>query len=729
MASSNLIYDESWMVTLSNNVPITSSNLGVFTGNGKIGMHVSMTDVSAQKTLISAANLQYDQIGKYKSNTLEGFSVNNLKLLSLNPEAVSYEFQHQSLNMQNSEVSTRYLINNGDISVTSKVLPLRQFPYCILHTLEISPTNNMDTLDVFHEIKAPEMTSGFSYNNNTLFNERLYAEKGLYVLNAEANLETRGCKLVAASCYFFDTGNDGASVTELGFNISGDLKYAFQKWRLKNIVAQSVYKIYILSAVMSSLDFKEPLEESKRILMNVAFKEPDTQGLITKLYAENELQWDDMWNADVEIIPKSIISNQERDVVMKAKRHVRMSLFNIFSCLRSAVNTEVNPLNLSYIDANGNVFFDGDLWLIPVLIFIRPQIARIMIEFKYMLLTQAMQLAASFGYRGAKFPYKNDVMGYQNVYWDVVSPLHVFNNANICINVWNFYRVSLDIDWLQNKGYPMMRNIADFLAYFVKLENNTVVVPNTLGLGETQSDDHAFTINLIMLALRYAIEASNVLSVIPNLRWSQVLLKMKVPAIESGPNVDVIKYFKEYDGTTQVDILDNLAILMPYYSHTYFTASILRNRSAIARNLDYYSTRVKPSFEASSLNKLIKAALYGSLGQTLTSEMPNFYDIFMDIISNNTSGYWGFMNVQNVENAGIDISLNAFVILIVITCLCGLNIRGSTAPSNVVVETYRVEESLGTYMPDTWNNIRIGSVGINETFINVINKLSYGNSS
>lgn len=724
MAGSNLVYDENWLVTLSNNVPISSSNLGVFTGNGKLGMHISMTGIGAQKTLTSAANLQFDQIGKYKSNTIESFGVTNVQFISTVKEDVTYTFQHQTLDMHSSEVATRFTVNEGALDITSKVLNLRQFPYCVLQTLEVTPGSDMAALDMFHEIRAPPMTSSFEYNNNVIYNENLYEDRGLYVLNGSGYSEARECKLVAASCYFFDLGPD-AVTNNLGYNVAADKSYSFQKWRFKNLTAGTPYKIYILSAVMTSLDFKEPLEESKRILMNIAFKDPEVSALIPRLYTENALQWEEMWNSDVEIIPKSVITGEERRDVMLCRRHVRMSLFNIFACLRSAVNTEINPLNLSYVDANGNVYFDGDLWLIPVLIFIKPQIARVMLEFKYMLLSQAMQLAASFGYRGSKYPYKNDVLGYQNLYWDVVSPLHIFNNANICINVWNLYRVTLDRDWLQSKGYAMMRNIADFLAYYIKLQNDTVTLPNTVGLGELIGDDHAFTINLIVLSLRYTIEASNVLNVIPNNRWGQVLLKLTVPTIESGPNIDVIKYFKTYDGTTSIDILDNLVTLMPYYSSAYFASSLSRNKSAIARNLQYYSTRVKSGFGTHVLNRLITASLTGSLSQTVTSNMPAFYTEFLNIIKENTVGYWGFMNLQNIEAAGNDISLNAFVVLLILTSICGLSIRGSTAPSNVVVETYKIEDSLGTYMPNTWSSVRIGSIGNDETFLEVANQLPY----
>ena len=389
------------------------------------------------------------------------------------------------------------------------------------------------------------------------------------------------------------------------------------------------------------------------------------------------------------------------------------------------VYTEINPLNLSYIDTNGNIYFDGDLWLIPTLIFIKPQIARIMLEFKYMLLSQALQLAASFGYRGSKFPYKNDIIGYKNVYWDTISPLHIFNNATICINIWNYFRVTQDRDWLQQKGYQMMRNIADFLAYYAKIVQDKTQIPKSLGLGEVITDNNAFTMNVTALALRYTIEASNVLNVIPNARWGQILLRLAVPTITYGDDIDVILYSSEYDGSTQVDILDNLITLLPYYSTIYFGTIFGRNASSIKRNLDYYSTRMKPAYQENVLNRLIRTALIGTLAQTNVQEMPLFYSKLLEIMDENFVGTWGLMNISNNPVIGNDISLNSFIVLIMITCLCRLNIRGSTAPSNIVVETYKIEDSLGTNMPNTWSSIRIGSVGPMEVFTEVANQVPY----
>lgn len=724
---SNLYYDTEWQISLSNTEAYIADGGGAFTGNGKIGMYVSTSNISTTRTLISG-NVQFDNIGKYNNNTLECFKVTDIQFVSNNSSNIVYNLRHQKLSMDVGEVETCFdVLNSGSniLTVTSKVTPLRQYPYCILQSISFTPTTNIQTLDIFHEIKSSPIIISHNYNNNVIYNENIYEDKGLYILNGNGYIKQVDCTVAAASCYLFEQSS--ANIQNLGFNIFNDKLCAYQKHRYTTLSANTSYTFHVLSAVMTSHDFNEPLEEVKRILLNIAFKSYDVYTLIQGLKADNVKLWNEMWTGDIEIVPKPIITEEELDKVFLAKRIVRYSLFNIFACLRDAVNTEINPLNLSYLDTNGNIFFDGDLWLIPVLLFIKPNIARVLLEFKYKLLEQALQLSASFGYKGSKFPYKNDVVGYKNVYWDVISPLHIFNNANLAINIWNYYRVTLDKEWLQAKGFLMMKNIAEFIVSYVKYNNttNTYDVPNTLGLGSIICNNHAFTINCILLAIKYTIEVCYVLGYIPNPEWSNILLKLKLPVEVVGSNIDVIRYHDQYDGNGMIDILDHFVIMMPYYSYIYFNDYSNRNNSAIAKNINYYSNKLSPSNANNVLNNLIFASLYGVLAQTDHSKMTLFSTYFDNIIRDNMVGNWGYMNIKNDVSLGNDVTLNAFIILMILTCICGLSIRGSTAPSNVVLEYYKIQDALGTYMPSTWSYVNIVNLGKERRYVNVCNQLSY----
>ena len=713
---SNLIYDGDYIMTLSNvNLPsnIAWTSPGVFTGNGKIGMYVSLSNIGTTRSLTSG-NAQFNNIGKYINNTIDAFHVCDISLGSATYASnMSVEWQHQTLDMSIGAAETFYQISsNNDIfaNVKSTITPLRQYPYCTFQTITFSVPANQNYVDIYHTIRAPSSgLTSLEYNNNTVFNESISSDQGIYMLTGTGFNQTHKCQVTCASSYLFP-GTMSNMVKPIGFNIMNDKSASFQKLRFLNILGNTEYTFHILSSSMTSYDFVETTEEVKRIIMNIMFKEPTQTSLVSRILADNNVMWERMWEADVQINPKININESQYEGVQSVRRFTRQCLFNIFSCLREAVNTEINPLNLSFLDSDGNLFFDGDLWLMPFLIMTKPNIAKVMLENKYKLLEQAMQLSASFGYTGSKFPYKNDVMGYKNVYWDVISPLHIFNNASIAVNIWNYFRVTQDLAWLQSKGYPMMRSIIEFFVSYVKIVENVYTVENILGLGQTICDDHAFTINLILLAMVYIIQVSNRLSYTTDPVWTDILHRLRIPIETIGINSGVIRYFNTYDGLTQVDILDNLVVMMPLFNQLYFNSTSSRNASDVNKNLLYYIPRLLPAFESHPLNNLFILGSYGFLSQSSTSYISTFSTYVTKVLNENVVGLWGYMNSKNDEKQGNDVTLNALFLLIIMTCICGVRIKGSTNPSNVQIESYGLEVSSqgqGVYMPSTWRSVRL----------------------
>ncbi len=721
---SNLFYDENWKLTLSNVNYNFSNDYGAFTGNGKLGCYNSLLYPGLQKTLLSG-NIEFDQIGKYKNNTIECFNSHNIKVISNTSSNINYTLIHQSLDMQNGSVESYFNVkdenNSNYISISNKITPLRQYPYCILQTIKLKPFSNINTLDVFHEIESPVSLSEQEYNNNVIYNESISSEEGLYILNGVGTIRSLNTQVSTASCYLFESSN----VKKLGFNVFNDKSKCYQKHRFLNVGSNEV-SFHILSSQMSSYDFKSPLEEVKRILMNITFKDTtSTSNLISSIQTDNLTSWNNIWNSDIDLIPKNTITINEENEVYSVKKYIRYSLFQIYSCLRESVNTQINPLNLSYVDTNGSIYFDGDLWLIPVLNFIKPNISKTLLEFKYRNLEQALQLSASFGYKGSKYPYKNDIIGYNSIYWDVVSPLHIFNNSMIAINVWNYYRVSLDKEWLLNKGYNILKNIAEFLISYIQYTGGQYIMKNTLGLGKIISDHQAFTSYTTLLALRGCIEASYVLGYIPPQSWLDIFAGMNYPVITTGPLTDIIKYDNNYDGTTDIDILDNLLILHPYLNNIYFSSYTNRNNEAILKNLDYYFTRVQNEYENNPLNNIIRASLFAVVSQTDNLELTEFEFYLNKIFNENFRGYWGYLNINNDPSIGNDVSLNASFILLMLTCIGGLSIRGSTAPSNLITEAFRIQDTLSAFMPKTWFSLNLSGIGRDELFVNVSNQSIY----
>lgn len=728
---SNLIYNDAWAITLSNIPSVDMSAYpGPFTGNGKVGMYASMSNISTQKTYISG-NLTFNQIGKYRNNMIEGFNMNTLKFIHNTNSNIAYNFEHQTLDMSTGSIESSFTVasNNIDmLNVKHTLTPLRQYPYCIMQNVEVTVLASMSALDVYHELSAdPRFIGDIDFQNNVIYNERIYDDKGLYILNGTGSVNRVGqdgkpVKLAAASCYLFETG-DG-QVNNLGFNTYNNLTSCYQKHRWTGLSNGDVLRFHVLGAQMTSLDFPEPMDELKRTLLNIAFKNENITTLVSQIATENRSGWDRLWLSDIVLEAKSGISAEEASSVRRVKQHIRRGLFNIFSCIREGINTEINPLNLSYLDANGNIFFDGDLWMVPVLLLLKPSMAKTILEFRYRNLEQATQLAASFGYRGSKFPYQNDVLGYQSMYWDVISPLHIFNNALIAINIWNYYRITLDKEWLSTKGYSMMRSISDFLVSVVSIDgNNNYNMNNTVGMSERISDNHAFTVYLSKLALKYTIEASYELNFAAKTTWTDNFLNLDIKIV-SESNCSVIQYDDAYAGE-DLDVLDTLIILNPYYSSLFFNPSYpCRDSNSVQNNVNYYASNITPTYQNDALNNIILTGLSASMSQNNTANLPAFYDRLNETLDENARELWGYFGRVG-NDATNDVSLSAAYVMMFLVNIGGLKIQGGVAESKFYYEEFGIRGNFKANMPNTWKNIRLKGVGPENELFNVVNNVYY----
>ena len=77
---SNLVYDGGYIITLSNNNYNLSDTPGVLGGNGKIALYNSMIKPGTDRAMIAIGGLNFDQVGKYRNNIVEGFAMNDVRL-------------------------------------------------------------------------------------------------------------------------------------------------------------------------------------------------------------------------------------------------------------------------------------------------------------------------------------------------------------------------------------------------------------------------------------------------------------------------------------------------------------------------------------------------------------------------------------------------------------------------------------------------------------------------
>jgi len=729
------VYDSNWNISYNigaNGVADPSSEPGLFIGNGKVGITTSFEPkIDVAQTVITSQLKYYN--GAYKANITETFNVNNVKLFE-NNDTVSYTHGIQQLNMQyaifteSNMVVTPHSAYANVARVNYDLYAPRHLPYCIMQSFRIKLDNNADELMLYHEVYAKDTIVDVEYNNNVIYNETINANKGLYVLSGKGRARNTGDQVVCASCYLFE--GDDTSYENLGFNVyRQDMNRCYNKFRLNNLVAGTEYRFHIVSALMTSFDIDNPGEEVKRIVLNVTNKASTYAGVAADIRGNHTNMWLDMWNTNVNITPKTGITIHETNELMMLQRAIRYSLYNIYSSVRENVSVEVNPLNLSVIDFDGGVLYDGDLWLLPVLLMLKTDVARALLEYRHKLIDVARQLAAGYGYKGAKYPYLNDNVGYKNtLYWDVVGPMSIFNTGLISINVWNYYRITRDKDWMRDKGYTILKENADFFASKIKKHNDgSYHLEDVVGIsGVRSADQSAFTNNIARLALRYAMEASYELQYAAKQAWVDCYYNLPMPyfpnpLLSSRP--EVLKFDAASTTSSVYDLAEPLFALLPYYNKLYYLPELNHTPTSLLNNLNHYSTHTSGSTTSHPYNRALFATLYGNYAQSDPNYVCNFKDTLYNFLTENTHGIWKHMATANGKNN--DIILNSILLFMIIQGIPQMTVNGGVAESRFYYEDMRISALTTANMPSTWRNIRIAGTGVNGNTSTTTNVISY----
>lgn len=707
---------------------LPSSQVGAFIGNGKVGVLTDFDNLDIQKSIITT-DIKYSG-GVYKTNIIEPFYLNKFMFFEdyASNGNISSTPTSQTLSMSYATFSSVFEIKNEitleQINVDVFIYCPYHMPYCIIQTLELTPTRPLNIMDsamdikIFHEIYSKNNIIDATYNNNYIATEN----GGIYILSGEGIDVTSKYKVAFACAYEFQNEN----TKNHGFNIYKNSKNnAINKFTIPGVLLNTTTKVNIISASMTEFDFENPLEEVKRIVLSNI----NSFSVIRNSHINS---WTDKWDTSISITPKEGITIDLDNDIKALNQLINVSLYNIYTTTRENINTEINPFNLQVIDNEGMLLYEGDLWFIPLLTIIKPEITRSILEQRYHTIAKARQISAGYGYKGAKYPYSNDVMGYRGMtYYNTHSVVSMFNNALISINVWNYYRVTKDADWLQSKGYPILKDISDFIVSVITFKNGKYSLDMVSSLATSVGqNNNAFTNNMVRLALKYSIECCYELSIKPSDKWARYYEGLGIKYINPGTFNDIIKVNDEQVDESKYFILEILFLLVPYYSDLYFKDTNLNhNGFSLKRNLDYYIDKVETQYIDHAYNTALKAIIYGMYAQ-IDENYSRTYDYYLhkfiedNVINNDLSGSvnaWLNMKPFGLSTTN-SLTTNSIFLLIILQGIPQIKVQGGVTPNKFYYEEMKISYMKSANMPCHWKDIKISNMGDPEKLESVVIK-------
>lgn len=563
-----------WVIEANSIDP--NNYFGVTVANGMVGI-VSSPEPMKVKDVVLNGVFDYYQRGRV-SNILKTFNHVNMNLDVDGQRITLREISgyKQVLDMKKASIKTSFDVADK-VTVTHTIMALRHLPYTALVMVEISARKDV-TVTPMSVIEAP---------NHLVDVRNLYAQIDrphvTIPLLTSVGKSPSGKHTVAVSNSFIFTDGHGKEPAL----IHEDWDYNMHLLKFtKSLKAGEKYAFSLVASATSTEHYEDPLNEAERLTIFAKLEGT------SKLLVRHEAEWQKLWKSDIVI-----------DGDIEAQRAVRFALYHLYSFSREGTAYSLSPMGLSGLGYNGHVFWDTELWMYPPLVALQPDIARSLLEYRFERLAAARQNAFSHGYKGAMFPWESSDEGSEDTpVWALTGPFQHHISGCVGWAAWKYYQVTKDKIWLRERGFPILKEVADFWCSRVeRIGPGRFEINNVIGANEWQEniDNNAFTNGVAITSLRYATQAAKELGLEPNSDWDVVARNIPILKFPDG----VTKENATYDG---VDIKQADVNLLA------FPLDIISDRAQIEKDLKYYEPRMSP--QGPAMGHSVISTLHSRLG-------------------------------------------------------------------------------------------------------------------
>ncbi|MBD2703109.1 glycoside hydrolase family 65 protein [Spirosoma sp. BT702] len=568
--------DSGWQLT-ADNIDYTNY-FGVTVANGMVGLVSSVQPMQVQDVILNGVYDNY-QRGRVE-NILKVFNHLNCWLdvdgKRVSSQTISYYVQ--TLDMKTATLVTTFEIANK-LRVKHSVLSLRHLPFTAMVELEFEALSDV-TITPASVIEAPVHLQEI----RGLYSQIDRPHVTLPLLTSVAKSPS-GKYVVAASNSFIFEEPHGQEPTLIHEDWDYNLHLAkFSKTLQKG----ETYSFAIVGSVISSAHVADAHNEAERLTVFAKLEGRD------RLLKRHHQEWAQLWQSDIEI-----------DGDEPVQRAVRSAIYHLYSFVREDYAYSLSPMGLSGLGYNGHVFWDTEIWMYPALLMLRPELAKSLLDYRFERMEAARQNARSHGFRGVMFPWESAGDGSeQTPVWALTGPFQHHITGCIGWAFWKYYQVTKDKKWLAERGFPLLREVAEF--WCSRVERNQPEqydINNVIGANEWEEniDNNAFTNGMAKTVLQYAVQAAHELGITPDADWQHVADRIPILTFPDGTTRENATY-------TGVDIKQADVNLLAY------PLNVVTDESAIRRDLAYYAPRLSP--EGPAMGPSVLAVLYARLGET-----------------------------------------------------------------------------------------------------------------
>ena len=476
----------------------------------------------------------------------------------------------------------------------------------------------------------------------------------------------------------------------------------------------------------------------------------------THLLDQHSLRWDHLWQRC-----KIAITDNDRTSLI-----LNLHIFHLLQTVSPNtidIDTGVPARGLHGEAYHGHIFWD-ELFIFPFLNLRIPDITRSLLMYRYRRLSEARRAAEVAGYKGAMYPWQSGSDGREETQTLHLNPRsrrwipdksHRQRHINIAIayNVWLYYQVSGDIDFLSFYGAEIIIEIARFWASIAtynpsldKYEIRKIMGPDEYhdGYPDTEEpglDNNAYTNVMAVWVLCRALELMDIvpddrrMNLCDNLgitqeeleSWDNISRKMRIIFHDDGiisqfegynklQEFDWQGYSKKYgniqrldrileaegDTTNRYKLSKQADVLMLFYllsaeelQELFERLGYPIERDTIRKNIEYYINRTS---HGSTLSRIVHSWVLARSDRDLS------WNLFKKALESDISDIQG-----GTTNEGIHLGAMAGTVDCIQRCYTGIETRGDRLWFNPRLPRDLKNISFNIIYRRNWVNVQIDS--------------------
>jgi trehalose/maltose hydrolase-like predicted phosphorylase len=244
----------------------------------------------------------------------------------------------------------------------------------------------------------------------------------------------------------------------------------------------------------------------------------------------NHDAWKELWKGRIKIYGDN-----------ETQKAIDAAFFYVHSSVNSATLTGVPPYGWSHgADGAyfGHIFWDMDTWVYHSVLPTYPAAAKAMMEYRYRNLEAAKNKARLLGYKGAMFSWEASQLDGHEVTPSTADTGWAEHHVvpEIAIAMWEYYLATGDDEFLKEKGWPVIREVANWVESRGVFTKRGFEILHVMGMDESVADtnNNAQVNILCKMAINAAIKTADKVGVKANPVWQKIYDQMAIPVDANG---------------------------------------------------------------------------------------------------------------------------------------------------------------------------------------------------